>query len=312
MFEFQNFNTHSFSPHLAKVFGLKDSIFLQHIYYWLKHNKGKGKNFHDGNWWTYNTRKGFSEYFEYLTEDDIRGIVERLKKREVLITGNYNKSPYDKTAWYSLTEKGWQLFNDMIGEFPQSKGESTQSYGEVTKSNGEQSRSKGDKDDSRSDNSPTYTNSKTSIKQTSLSKIPKVRTLEECIAHAEKEKYSIDVSKFHKYWYGDPEDPPKRGMAKLMMSWASKPENQIIAKDITIQKSLKSEESAEVKKLREVIKGAICRDNEKGYLDHQELFAGKPIEKTSSGFVIKVDDERALKYQEVFRKIKVNIEVRNG
>lgn len=75
----------------------------------------------------------------------------------------------------------------------------------------------------------------------------------------------------------------------------------------TVKKSL-TVESDEIKNLRSEIKAFVCRDNEKGYSDHHDIFLFKPIEKTPSGFVIKVDDERALKYQEVLRQIKVEIE----
>lgn len=157
MFENQNFNTHSFSPHLAEKYGWKDAVFLQHIYYWVKHNKGKGSNCHDGNWCTYNTRKGFAEYFRYLTEDDIRGVIDRLKKKNMIIT-NYNKVSWDKTTWHALTEFSLQLFGDTIEEIHQSKGYSPKSAGDNTVSSGEKAKSK-------KDDSPDNTNSKTSIKQ---------------------------------------------------------------------------------------------------------------------------------------------------
>lgn len=304
MNEVQNFNTHSFSPYLAERFGWKDAVFLQHIYYWVKHNKGKRSNCHDGNWWTYNTRKGFAEYFRYLTEDDIRGVIDRLKEKKMLLIGNYNKIPWDKTAWYALTEFSWQLFGDTIGEIPQSKGESPKSSGDKTISSGEEAKSK-------EGNSPDNTNSKTSLNNPnpSLSKTPKFRTLEECIAHAEKEKYFIDVLKFHKYYYGDLNDLPKKGMSKLMMSWAQKPENQFYEKATNVK--IVPTEPEEIKKIREEIKVRIYRANyENGMSDHIAFFQGKPIEKTPSGYLIKVDDGRALRYEEVLKQIKVEIEIK--
>lgn len=144
-------------------------------------------------------------------------------------------------------------------------------------------------------------------KDLSLSKNPKLRTLEECIAHAEKEKYPIDVPKFHKYYYGDPEDPPKMGMAKLMMSWASKPENQVVKESFTASSKIAPTESQEILQIRHEIKSLITRSGE---MQDNLIFVSAPIEKTSSGFVIKVEDERALKYEEVLEKIKVKIEVK--
>lgn len=64
-------------------------------------------------------------------------------------------------------------------------------------------------------------------------------------------------------------------------------------------------ESEEIQALRKEIKALISRSGE---MQDYEFFIGRPIEKTPSGFVIKVEDERALKYHEVLRKINVEIE----
>lgn len=264
-----NFNTHSFSPYLAKSLGLKDAIWLQHIYHWLKHNRGKGSNFYDGNWWTYNTRKGFSEYFEYLTEDDIRGIVERLEKKEIITTGNYNKIPYDKTKWYALTKKGWQLLNDTIGEFPQSSGESTKSSGFITKS--------------KAGNSPTYTNSKTSLTQFSLSEMENF---------AREREFKIDVKKFYDWCIN--EGTLKGNWKNIMVKWAAKPENKI-------KIIISDKEGLRRKYLRGAILKAINVT-----ADYESYFKWANIENNT----IFVTDKRALQYKKNLDKIGIKIELK--
>jgi len=78
-------NSHSFSTELAKEIGLNEAILLQHFYFWFKKNKANNKNFHDNNYWTYNSKKGFSEYFEYLTENQIKGALNRMKEKRLII-----------------------------------------------------------------------------------------------------------------------------------------------------------------------------------------------------------------------------------
>lgn len=144
------------------------------------------------------------------------------------------------------------------------------------------------------------------LPQTSLSS--KIPTLEQCIAHAEREKFSIDVKKFHKYYYSDLTDLPKLGMMKLMQSWADKPSNQIVIKAV-VKKSLTTE-SEVIKTIREKIKQQICWANHNVSTDYFLYFDEKGVEKTTSGFLVTVSDSKALKYADELEKINVRIEVK--
>lgn len=97
---------HSFDTEIAKEFGLIDSIILNHIGYWVLYNQANETNFHDGYYWTYNSIKAFKELFPYLSEKKIRGALERLVKNELVMVGEYNKLGYDRTKWYTLSQKG--------------------------------------------------------------------------------------------------------------------------------------------------------------------------------------------------------------
>lgn len=100
---------HNFDVELAKEYGILEAILMQNIYFWIEKNKANNKHFYDGRYWTYNSRKAFTEMFPYSTYDKIRRALEKLIKLDILITGNYNKQFSDRTLWYSFTDKGLSI-----------------------------------------------------------------------------------------------------------------------------------------------------------------------------------------------------------
>lgn len=97
--------------YLAKILGLNEAIVLQQINYWLKINKENNNNFHDGRYWTYNTIDKWQEEFPFWSKDTVKRIFNKLRKMDILLTGNYNKLKVDRTLWYSIDyeELGNQL-----------------------------------------------------------------------------------------------------------------------------------------------------------------------------------------------------------
>jgi len=95
---------HIFNKNVAKEYGLVEAILLQNIQYWVEKNQANRKHFHDGRYWTYNSIIAFSELFSYLTAKKISKALNGLVGKGVLLTGNYNTSPYDRTKWYSVSE----------------------------------------------------------------------------------------------------------------------------------------------------------------------------------------------------------------
>lgn len=103
-------NAHTFNVNLATEVGLNQAILLQHLYYWHQINHKKKNNIKDGKVWTYNTIVEFHSIFPYLTERQISYAFSSLEKDGFVEIGNYNKASFDKTKWYTLTEKAIQLF----------------------------------------------------------------------------------------------------------------------------------------------------------------------------------------------------------
>lgn len=97
---------HFFDADIAKQYGVNAAVLLYHIAYWIKHNEANGTNYYDGNFWTYNSMRAFAELFPYMSERQISTALSKLIDDGVIVTGNYNKSTYDRTLWYALTQKG--------------------------------------------------------------------------------------------------------------------------------------------------------------------------------------------------------------
>jgi hypothetical protein len=109
---------HSFDIELAQKYGALEAVLIHHFQHWISFNRSMGKNFHEGRTWTYQTLDEIAVRFPYLTKEEIRAILERLctgrgrkSKKDgkdfepVLIKGNFNKSAFDRTAWYAFVNE---------------------------------------------------------------------------------------------------------------------------------------------------------------------------------------------------------------
>ena len=103
---------HSFDTEIAKEYGVNCAVILKNIYFWVLKNKANNQNFYDGKYWTYNSKKAFSELFSYMTERQIDYALKHLIDEGLVVTGNYNKSTYDRTLWYALTDKALSILHD--------------------------------------------------------------------------------------------------------------------------------------------------------------------------------------------------------
>lgn len=85
-------------PNLAKEIGLNEAILLQQIHFWMS----KRKNVIDGVSWVYNTYDGWVNQFPFWSKSTIRRTINSLEKKNLLITGNFNKLKIDNTKWYTI------------------------------------------------------------------------------------------------------------------------------------------------------------------------------------------------------------------
>jgi hypothetical protein len=109
---------HSFSVDFASIYGVHEAILIHHFQHWIRHNKATGRNQHDGKTWSYQKLEDIAAHFPYLSKSEVFELIERLcigkgrrSKKDsldfdpVLVKGNYNNSPYDKTTWYAFVNE---------------------------------------------------------------------------------------------------------------------------------------------------------------------------------------------------------------
>ena len=95
---------YGFNVEIAQKLGVNEAIIIRNFQHWLQKNKANNANFYDGRYWTYNSIAAFCKIFPFWTEYQIRNILKKLTACGILIKGNFNKNPYDKTIWYSIDD----------------------------------------------------------------------------------------------------------------------------------------------------------------------------------------------------------------
>jgi hypothetical protein len=106
---------YNFNLEIAEKFGLGEAVFLENIAYWVFQNMANNTHFYDDRHWTYNSQKAFSTLFPFWTRQNLRRVIDSCKKHDLILTGNYNKIVYDRTNWYTLSDKGLALFGLIKG-----------------------------------------------------------------------------------------------------------------------------------------------------------------------------------------------------
>lgn len=98
------FLSHHFNVSIAQNLGVDKAIIINHLAFWIKKNMSSKKHFNDGYYWTYNTSKGFAEIFPYWSPNKIQKMLKSLENDGIIVSGNYNKAPFDRTKWYAIKD----------------------------------------------------------------------------------------------------------------------------------------------------------------------------------------------------------------
>lgn len=96
-----------FSEKIAIDIGFEEAVMLYNLYHWVNENESRESlyNFKDGKYWTFDSVKTYSEKYPFWTISMIRRILKNLETGGYIETGRHNKYGYDKTKWYTVTEK---------------------------------------------------------------------------------------------------------------------------------------------------------------------------------------------------------------
>lgn len=97
---------HSFDIVLAAE--LKDvnlAILIHNFQFWIMLNQRQGINRFDDRTWTYQTIKQIASCFPYWSIKQVERLLDKAVKLKILKKGNYNKTKFDQTSWYSFVDE---------------------------------------------------------------------------------------------------------------------------------------------------------------------------------------------------------------
>jgi len=94
-----------FNENHASKYGLKEAIVLHKVIFYILLNKRDGRNLHNGKHWTFNSREGWRSVFTCFSDMQIWRSLKNLEKSEAILSDSFNRRAYDKTRWYTLSDK---------------------------------------------------------------------------------------------------------------------------------------------------------------------------------------------------------------
>ena len=92
------------------MYGVDGAIMLHHLAFWVYRNKLNQKNEIDGHTWTWNSASALREIFPFWKDNQIRRILTNLEKEGAIISAVHNRARWDRTKWYTITEKVQQFY----------------------------------------------------------------------------------------------------------------------------------------------------------------------------------------------------------
>ena len=109
---------HGFNVDVAMICGVHGAIIFDHLWFWVQKNKADGRNQIEGRYWTFVTYRELQEKFPYMTIKQVRNAVEKLIDCGLILTGCFNAKGYDRTTWYTVSDKGAAICNDEQSHLP--------------------------------------------------------------------------------------------------------------------------------------------------------------------------------------------------
>lgn len=105
----------NFHKSIAVKYGVDCAVFINHIHYWVKVNQYNNQNYFDGKYWIYNTLDAFCLTFPFWSKRQLRVIIDKLRSKNILLTGQYHKDVRNRVLYYTLCDSlmiELDLYND--------------------------------------------------------------------------------------------------------------------------------------------------------------------------------------------------------
>lgn len=114
---FSNSKCKRLNDDLAMITSPDESIFICQLDYWIQRCKDN-QHKKDGRYWIWKTYDGWCKEFPYWSKRKIQRMVRSLQKHRILILGNYNRMPGDRTTWYTID---YDLMDNLLFEYRTNK-----------------------------------------------------------------------------------------------------------------------------------------------------------------------------------------------
>lgn len=111
---------HCYFVEVACMYDMRTSALLYHFDFWYQKVKREDIQFFYGEYWVRMKLDSIERYFPYLTRDQIRYTLKGMIENDLLKKGMFNPNRYDRTNWYTLTEKSKKLLEAIRNQEKQS------------------------------------------------------------------------------------------------------------------------------------------------------------------------------------------------
>ncbi len=96
--------SHSFSIDIATKYDVNTALLLQHFTFWYQKNKADNHQLFEGEYWVRMKLDTLTDYFPYLTKDQLRYGLKKMLNNNLLKKSEFNYKKNDRTKWYTLTK----------------------------------------------------------------------------------------------------------------------------------------------------------------------------------------------------------------
>jgi len=97
----------SFDVGIAKSCGINAAVVYNHILYWLRQNIRNPRCWHDERIWMYESLSKMSEFFDFLSEKEVRNAINILTEKNLIEKSNFNNNKFDRTCWYTVSDQSF-------------------------------------------------------------------------------------------------------------------------------------------------------------------------------------------------------------
>ena len=107
---------HFFDSHIAQKYGVNAAVLAGFLWDCAEEKSTQSPQLHEGRVWVRCSVQMMTGFFPFLSYDDFRYAMIRLKRARVLTKGRFIDSCCGRTNWYAFTEFGQFLMTESEGQ----------------------------------------------------------------------------------------------------------------------------------------------------------------------------------------------------